>query len=254
MTMKKPKLSIIWRCILYLLLKLMNFPQAMNVSFQAGTYTNGKNACALLSTVPERTCKLLLCIFSSSFPHHNDPPWKNHQPSAEDFSKLLLPKDSGSRKATWNFPEFRPINIAWPLYPLSWFLGLTLMVHLHLVSCSFSDIKYYKYLRYLGWISFCHVKTQFNHTLTPHALTAKCHKNAAVKQLSVLVPLHMNQIVFEKVVPIITIHKGLSKRKKCRKTTMPTKNIGKRWTKETINNLPILCALFGDGYMIPFKG
>ena len=51
------------------------------------------------------------CVF---FPHHDDPTWKNHPPSAEDFSNLLLPKDSGSRKATWNFPEFRPINIAWP--------------------------------------------------------------------------------------------------------------------------------------------
>lgn len=183
------------------------------------------------------------CVF---LPHHDDPTWKNHQPSAEDFSKLLLPKDSGSRKATWNFPEFRPINIAWPLF---WFLGLTLMVHLHLVSCSFSDIKYYKYL---GWISFCHVKTQFNHTLPLHALTAKCHKNAAVKQLSVLVPLHMNQIVFEKVVPIITIHKGLKAKEMSSRPCQQKywQKVNRRNNQQPANSL----CTFWDGYMTPFKG
>ena len=164
----------------------------------------------------------------------------------QDFSKLLLPKDSGSRKATWNFPEFRQINIAWPLF---WFLGLTLMVHLHLVSCSFSDIKYYKYL---GWICFCYVKTQFNHTLPPHALTAKCHKNAAVKQLSVLVPLHMNQIVFEKVVPIITIHKGLKAKEMSSRPCQQKywQKVNRRNNQQPANSL----CTFGDGYMTPFKG
>ena len=178
MTMKKPKISIIWRCILYLLLKLMIFPQAMNVSSQAGTYSYKKmHAHSFLRYLSELANSF--CVF---FPHHDDPTWKNHPPSAEDFSKLLLPKDSGSRKAAWNFPEFRPINIAWPLYPLFWFLGLTLMVHLHLVSCSFSDIKYYKYL---GWICFCYVKTQFNHTLPypsrPHCqVSQKCSRQTIV--------------------------------------------------------------------------
>lgn len=66
---EKTKISI-----MYLLLKLMNFPQAMNVSFQAGTCTYEKNACTLLSTVPERTCKLLLCISSSSWrPNMKEP-------------------------------------------------------------------------------------------------------------------------------------------------------------------------------------
>lgn len=150
---EKTKISI-----MYLLLKLMNFPQAMNVSFQAGTYSNEKmHAHFFLRYLSELANSF--CVF---FPHHDDPPWKNHQPSAEDFSKLLLPKDSGSRKATWNFPEFRPINIAWPLF---WFLGLTPMVHLHLVSCSFSDIKYYNI-----WDELVSAMSRPNST-TPYPLT-----------------------------------------------------------------------------------
>lgn len=221
---EKTKISI-----MYLLLKLMNFPQAMNVSFQACYIYKRK----------KWTCARLFLRYLSELANSSWRPTMK-EPSTQCwriFSKLLLPKDSGSRKATWNFPEFRPINIAWPLF---WFLGLTLMVHLHLVSCSFSDIKYYKYL---GWICFCYVKTQFNHTLTLTPSLPSVTKMQPSNNCLSLYRCTWIKLSLRKWSQSSPSTRAL-KRKKCRQDHA-NKNIGKRWTEETINNLPILCALLG---------
>lgn len=167
------------------------------------------------------------CVF---LPHHDDPTWKNHQPSAEDFSKLLLPKDSGSRKATWNFPEFRPINIAWPLF---WFLGLTLMVHLHLVCIT--NI----------WDELVSAMSRPN-SITPYPFTPSLPSVTKMQPSNNCLSLYRCtwiKLSLRKWSQSSPSTRAL-KRKKCRQDHA-NKNIGKRWTEETINNLPILCALFG---------